>query len=80
MVDPLMAQLLGDLIKRVKIQLHLTSVVVTHDMRLAKKLADRVVFLYEAKALFFGTYADMERCSEPIVQEFLKLDELDIGA
>ena len=76
----LMAQLLGDLIKRVKIQLHLTSVVVTHDMRLAKKLADRVVFLYEAKALFFGTYADMERCSEPIVQEFLKLDELDIGA
>ena len=37
MVDPLMAQLLGDLIKRLKIQLHLTSVVVTHDMRLAKK-------------------------------------------
>src|SRR5580704_2449403 len=32
MVDPLMAQLLGDLIKRLKIQLHLTSVVVTHDM------------------------------------------------
>src|SRR6184192_3472625 len=49
MVDPLMAQLLGDLIKRLKIQLHLTSVVVTHDMRLAKKLADRVVFLHEAK-------------------------------
>ena len=36
MVDPLMAQLLGDLIKRLKIQLHLTSVVVTHDMRLAR--------------------------------------------
>src|ERR1700747_1502209 len=36
MVDPLMAQLLGDLIKRLKIQLHLTSVVVTHDMRLLK--------------------------------------------
>ncbi len=80
MVDPLMAQLLGDLIKRVKIQLHLTSVVVTHDMRLAKKLADRVVFLYEAKVLFFGTYADMEKCQEPIVQEFLTLDELDLGA
>src|SRR5246127_2173107 len=44
MVDPLMAQLLGDLIKRLKIQLNLTSIVVTHDMRLAKKLADRVVF------------------------------------
>jgi phospholipid/cholesterol/gamma-HCH transport system ATP-binding protein len=78
MVDPLMAQLLGDLIKRLKIQLHLTSVVVTHDMRLAEKLADRVVFLHEAKVLFFGTYADMEKCEEPIVQEFLKLDELTL--
>lgn len=80
MVDPLMAQLLGDLMKRLKIQLHLTSVVVTHDMRLAKKLADRVVFLYEGKVLFFGAYADMEKFDEPIVQEFLKLDELDLGA
>src|ERR1700746_1065927 len=80
MVDPLMSQLLGDLLKRLKIQLHLTSVVVTHDMRLAKKLADRIVFLYEARVLFFGTYPEMEKCDEPIVQEFLKLDELDLGA
>src|SRR6202161_1711336 len=79
MVDPLMAQLLGDLIKRVKIQLHLTSIVVTHDMRLAQKLADRVVFLYQGKAIFFGTYHEMENCKEPIVQEFLDLDELKIG-
>lgn len=80
MVDPLMAQLLGDLIKRLKIQLHLTSVVVTHDMRLAKKVADRVVFLYQAKAIFFGSYAEMEKCQEPIVQEFLELDELKMEA
>jgi phospholipid/cholesterol/gamma-HCH transport system ATP-binding protein len=80
MVDPLMAQLLGDLIKRLKIQLHLTSVVVTHDMRLAQKLADRVVFLHEAKVLFFGTYPEMEKCEEPIVQEFLTLDELTLKA
>jgi phospholipid/cholesterol/gamma-HCH transport system ATP-binding protein len=78
MVDPLMAQLLGDLIKRLKIQLHLTSVVVTHDMRLANKLADRVVFLHEAKVIFFGTYEEMEKCQEPIVREFLELDELKI--
>jgi len=78
MVDPLMAQLLGDLIKRLKTQLNLTSIVVTHDMRLAKKLADRVVFLYEARAIFFGTYADMEKSKEPIIQEFLELDELKI--
>ena len=80
MVDPLMAQLLGDLMKRLKLQLHLTSVVVTHDMRLAKKLADRVVFLHESRVLFFGSYPEMERCSEPIVQEFLELDQLDLGA
>jgi phospholipid/cholesterol/gamma-HCH transport system ATP-binding protein len=79
MVDPLMAQLLGDLIKRLKAQLHLSSVVVTHDMRLAKKLADRVVFLHEAKALFFGTYPEMEKCDEPIIQEFLTLDYMDLG-
>jgi phospholipid/cholesterol/gamma-HCH transport system ATP-binding protein len=76
MVDPLMAQLLGDLIKRLKMQLSLTSVVVTHDMRLARKLASRIVFLHEAKVLFFGTYPEMERCDQPIVQEFLALDAL----
>src|SRR5438552_12220436 len=70
MVDPLMAQLLGDLIKKLKFQLKLTSVVVTHDMRLAKKLADRVVFLHEAKVIFFGSPAEMERSPEPIVREF----------
>src|SRR5215469_203188 len=80
MVDPLMAQLLGDLIKRLKIQLNLTSIVVTHDMRLAKKLAERVVFLYEARAIFFGTYDDMEKSPEPIIQEFLELDELKLEA
>lgn len=80
MVDPLMAQLLGDLIKRLKIQLHLTSVVVTHDMRLAKKVANRIVFLHEAKVIFFGTSEEMEKSEEPIVQEFLELDELKLEA
>jgi phospholipid/cholesterol/gamma-HCH transport system ATP-binding protein len=79
MVDPLMAQLLGDLIKRLKLQLNLTSIVVTHDMRLAQKLADRVVFLHEGKAIFFGTYGEMEKSNEPIVQEFLELDVLKLG-
>jgi phospholipid/cholesterol/gamma-HCH transport system ATP-binding protein len=80
MVDPLMAQLLGDLIKRLKLQLNLTSIVVTHDMRLAQKLADRIVFLHQAKATFFHSYAEMEKSTEPIVQEFLELDELKIEA
>jgi phospholipid/cholesterol/gamma-HCH transport system ATP-binding protein len=76
MVDPLMAHLLGNLIERLKQQLHLTSIVVTHDMRLAKKLADRVVFLSAGKAIFFGTMEEMERSQDPILQEFLALDEL----
>jgi phospholipid/cholesterol/gamma-HCH transport system ATP-binding protein len=80
MVDPMMGNLLGDLIARLKLQLHLTSVVVTHDMRLAKKLADRIVFLYEARAIFFGTYKDMEQSNEPIIHEFLELDEMRLEA
>src|ERR1700687_6056884 len=80
MVDPLMGNLLGDLIARLKLQLHLTSVVVTHDMRLAKKLADRVVFLHEGQAIFFGPYKEMEKSTEPIIHEFLELDELKLEA
>jgi phospholipid/cholesterol/gamma-HCH transport system ATP-binding protein len=79
MVDPLMAQLLGDLIKRLKKQLNLTSVVVTHDMRLARKVANRIVFLHEGGVIFYGTYPEMERSVEPIVKEFLELDQLEIG-
>lgn len=76
MVDPLMGHLLGDLIERLKAQLHLTSIVVTHDMRLARKLADRVVFLHDGKVRFFGTMQEMEKKEDPMLQEFLALDEL----
>ena len=80
MVDPLMAQLLGDLISRLKVQLHLTSIVVTHDMRLARKLADRIIFLYEGRVVFYGPTDEMASSPEPIVREFLELDELKIEA
>ena len=76
MVDPLMAHLLGDLIQRLKAQLHLTSIVVTHDMRFAEKLADRVVFLHEGMARFFGTTAEMRATEDPVLREFLAFDEL----
>ncbi len=76
MVDPLMAHLLGDLIQRLKAQLHLTSIVVTHDMRFAEKLADRVVFLHEGTARFFGTTEEMRQTRDPVLHEFLALDEL----
>ena len=79
MVDPLMAQLLGDLIKKLKFQLRLTSVVVTHDMRLAEKLADRVVFLHEGKVAFYGPVEEMPKADNPIVRQFLELDMLDVS-
>jgi phospholipid/cholesterol/gamma-HCH transport system ATP-binding protein len=76
MVDPLMAQRLGDLIQKLKYQLKLTSIVVTHDMRFARKLADRVVFLHQAKVHFFGTTAEMDASSDEIIRQFMDLDEL----
>jgi phospholipid/cholesterol/gamma-HCH transport system ATP-binding protein len=76
MVDPLMGHLLGSLIARLKTQLHLTSIVVTHDIRFARKLADRVVFLHQGKAHFFGTMEEMDKTDDPVLKEFLALDEL----
>jgi phospholipid/cholesterol/gamma-HCH transport system ATP-binding protein len=80
MVDPLMGHLLGGLIERLKTQLHLTSIVVTHDMRFARKLADRVVFLHQGEARFFGTMEEMDRTEDPILKEFLALDALVLPA
>ena len=76
MVDPMMGHLLGGLIERLKTQLHLTSIVVTHDMRFARKLADRVVFLHQGEARFFGTMEEMDRSDDPVLKEFLELDAL----
>ena len=78
MVDPLMGHLLGDLIERLKAQLHLTSIVVTHDMRFAEKLADRILFLHEGQARFFGTVEEMRKTEDPVLREFLELDQLTL--
>jgi phospholipid/cholesterol/gamma-HCH transport system ATP-binding protein len=76
MVDPMMGRLLGDLIQKLKHQLRLTSIVVTHDMRFAEHLADHVMFLHQAKVHFFGTMEEMHRSEDPIVRQFLDLDAL----
>ncbi len=74
MVDPLAARLIGDLIQRLKRQLGLTSIVVTHDMRFAHRLADMVLFLESGQARFFGPASEFEQCQNPHVREFLQLD------
>ena len=76
MVDPLMAHLMGELIQRLKMQMHLTSIVVTHDTRFAEKLADRLVFLHEGTVRFFGTTEEMRASEDPVLREFLSMDEL----
>ena len=76
MVDPLIAHLLGDLIQKLKRQLRLTSIVVTHDMRFAQRLADRVLFLHQGKAHFFGTMEQMKASNDEVLRQFLNLDAL----
>jgi len=78
MVDPLMAATIGDLILKLKKRTGLTSVVVTHDMKLMRKLADRVVFLVDGKVAFFGPIGELNACEEPMVQAFIYLDEMPV--
>jgi phospholipid/cholesterol/gamma-HCH transport system ATP-binding protein len=75
MVDPLIARRLGDLIERLKLERGLTSIVVTHDMRFARRLADKVLFLDEGEARFFGLLEDFMSNSELTIRRFLELDE-----
>jgi phospholipid/cholesterol/gamma-HCH transport system ATP-binding protein len=76
MVDPLMARRLGNLIQKLKHQLRLTNIVVTHDMRFAQRLADQVLFLHSGKARFFGTLEEMEKTKDEVLRQFLDLDAL----
>ncbi len=76
MVDPLMAAQVSDLILKLKEKLHKTSVVVTHDTHLAKKLADRIIFLHEGRVAFFGTWKEFEASSDPFLRNFRLQDEL----
>lgn len=76
MVDPLMAAHVSELIVRLKESLHKTAIVVTHDTHLAKKLADRMIFLHEGRVGFFGTWPELEASSDPVLRNFLLQDEM----
>jgi phospholipid/cholesterol/gamma-HCH transport system ATP-binding protein len=76
MVDPIMSAHLGNLMLRLKKQLNLTSVVVTHDLDLMRKVADKVVVLFEGRVIFFGTVAEMNESDHPHIQEFLEMDRV----
>ncbi|HEX4748097.1 MAG TPA: ATP-binding cassette domain-containing protein [Bryobacteraceae bacterium] len=79
MVDPIMSDDLGNLMLRLKRQLGLTAVVVTHDLDLMRKVADSVVFLYKGEAIYFGPVSELEKCQQPHVKQFLAMDEVQVA-
>jgi len=76
MVDPIMSTQLSDLMLRLKDSLKLTAVVVTHDLALMRKVADRVVFLHDGDVIFFGPTGELEKSDHPFIQEFLEMDRI----
>ncbi|HEY4364022.1 MAG TPA: ATP-binding cassette domain-containing protein [Bryobacteraceae bacterium] len=76
MVDPIMGDHLANLMLRLKHQLRLTGVVVTHDLDLMRRVADKVFVLFEGRAIYFGPVADLDKSTHPHIQEFLAMDSL----
>ncbi|HXE11853.1 MAG TPA: ATP-binding cassette domain-containing protein [Bryobacteraceae bacterium] len=79
MVDPIMSDDLGNLMLRLKRQLGLTSIVVTHDLDLMRKVADTVMFLYKGDAIYFGPTSELDQCEHPHVKQFLAMDRVEIS-
>ena len=78
MVDPIMSDTLIKLMLKLKYDLKLTGLVVTHDLDLMRKVADKVVFLFEGKAIYFGPVQDLEQCDHPHIREFLAMDRVEL--
>ena len=76
MVDPIMAGHMGDLILRLKEKFHKTSIVVTHDTHLARKLADTLVFLQEGQATVFPSWEEFEHSPDRFFHNFIMQDKL----
>jgi phospholipid/cholesterol/gamma-HCH transport system ATP-binding protein len=76
MVDPIMAGHMGDLIAKLKDMFQKTSIVVTHDTHLAKRLADTVVFLQDGRGEVFESWKAFEDSKDPFLHDFLLQDEL----
>jgi phospholipid/cholesterol/gamma-HCH transport system ATP-binding protein len=79
-LDPIMSDVINELILQTRQRRPITSVVVTHDMKTARKVSDRVVMLYplarlkdrEPQILFDGKPDDMERHHDPRVRQFIE--------
>ena len=70
-LDPIRSDVINELVLKLQREINVTSVVVTHDMHSALKIADRVVMLHEGKLIFEGTPDDVRSTSNDIVSRFV---------
>ncbi len=71
-LDPIMADVINELIRTLQGKLNTTSVTVTHDMTSARKVADRIAMLYDGHIVFEGTVDEVEGAGNPVVQQFVR--------
>lgn len=70
-LDPIMADVINDLIVTCVKRLGATAVTITHDMASARKIADRVAMLYKGKLIWVGPIAEIDRSGNPYVEQFI---------
>ncbi len=70
-LDPVAADSINRLIRRLQERFHVTSIVVTHDMKSAVHVADHIAYLHEGRIYFHGTPGELERTTDPLIQDFL---------
>lgn len=70
-LDPIVADRINDLIIETKNKFNVTSIVVTHDMKSAYKISDRISMLYEGKIIFTGTPHEVQTADNPYVKQFI---------
>jgi len=71
-LDPIMADVINELINRLKAELEITSVVVTHDIKSAYRVADRMAMLHEGKIIYSATPEEVKRTDNAIVRQFVE--------
>ena len=70
-LDPIMADGINDLVVQMHEKLRVTSVTVTHDLKSAYKIADRVAMLYEGKIIGAGTPEEIKNTEDPVIRQFI---------
>ena len=71
-LDPIMADVINGLIRDLQKQLQVTSVVVTHDIRSAYTVADRIVLLYRGRLVYDGTVEETRRTDDAMMRQFIE--------